>query len=804
MLGMNYVSDPEPLKYPHMKTYDDAYNPAHFIFWKETSDDYTWMFRKNLPDIDEEVLSEVRDILADLSQELLSDSEITAPVPKTDIFMPVSSGSFDPGIGKSAPNWEIEYDSPEWDYEESRMIAKRSLAPKRPGETRDIGILTPASMHRHRRFMFFLQMACRRIRGCPYGQDMDKVDRIVTAFSKAGEFYYMRDYTKSGMTVPHPVIRAVFEGFYRRRPDYGEMAARWFENGQLYFADDMACPSHTTSGAPLGLFVEGYTLLQYAIHRINMGSFARRCSFSATNDDMLVAFRTLDDCLSYIDIDIVTNTNLGMVYKDTKSGWAQHSFVYCEEYFVDGKRQDKSSLYAGALLGAIKAVNIVQAKQFAHSVLLACPEITPKIQIALSAVIGSFPYEFDCREGRWPYLFGGWLPQVRQGVDFSYDFYNGDFIAAAAYWASRQTLRKEQGLSTDPHLVIGRVLGIRLLNKPEGHLADLVDLIPLFGTKKTMKRHYMKAQSHPRTIANQYQSLYDLRQKAFNNYLTGKWDCPSVCEEWLIRHPNSVIRTSMPGLEFKQCVDVLPIITGLPKARLDMKLHLLAKTGHIDWIADVNLRPTQIRMVCDGITGHSGLVYLTDDGALLSTHIAQLRGLHDLMIEKNLTISSFYGDRRNILLSRAWIFSPRPRIVDLYRLHDLLGRQMGGDMTTLEAAMQAASLMDQLDKVSSKDEVYEEKLKTQDPDQGLLELGEYILGALRQIGEGTDSAAASFLHRLCGGVGTEPLDQAWRNQNLYPTFSDGGIREEPPIETTSSSSSSDGFGGDVWDDLDGL
>jgi hypothetical protein len=805
MLGLTYVSDPPHIPFAPMKGFDDAYNPAHFIFWEEDSEDYLWMLRQNLSPPDPEMLEDVRRCCADISKELLSDEEIGAPVPKTAIFMPVSSGSFDPLAGKSMPNWEVEYDSPEWDYEEPRMIAKRSLAPKRPGETRDIGVLTPASMHRHRRFMFFLQMACRRIRGCPYGQDMNKVSKIVDVMSHAGPFYYMRDYTKSGMTVPHPVIRAVFEGFYERRPDYAEMASSWYEKGQLYFSTDMECPSHPTSGAPLGLWVEGYTLLQYAIHRINKASLSFKTTFSATNDDMVIGFRSLEQCISYIDIDIVTNSNLGMAYKDTKSGWAKDSFVYCEEYVMNGKRLDKSSLYAGAVLGGIKAVNIVQAKQFVHSVLLACPSITPEIELATNTVINAFEAEFDERESRWPYLFGGWLPQVKDGVDYSYDWYNGDLIASAAYWAARQTLRKENSLSTDPHLVIGRVLGIRLLNKPSGHLADLVDLIPFFGSKKTMKRHYMKAQNHPRTVANQYQALYDLRQKAFCNYLNAKWELPSVTSEWLIRHPNSVIRTSMPGLKFKKCVKILPVRTGLPNSRLDMKLHLLAKTGHIDWISDIRLRPTHIRMICDGITGHTGLVYLTEDGALLSSHVSQLKGLLPLAAEKNLTISSFYGDSKQILLSRAWIFSEHPRVVDLYRLHDLLGRKMGGNMDTQEAAMQAADLMDKYHAQRLEDEGDEEEPEPPEPDSKLLEIAEYILGSLRVVGQDSDSAAVSFLSRISGSVRAENADGAWTNQNLYPKFSEDGTREGPTNDNTPSEpSTEESFGGDVWDDLDGL
>jgi hypothetical protein len=806
MIGLKYVTDPDPISFVPMKDYHGAYNPAHFIFWQEDSDDYTWMLRDNVHVPDPEILDELRNICSDLSEELLSDAEIMQNVPKTEIFMPVSSGSFDPALGKSLPNWEAEYDNPNWDYEEPRMVAKRSLAPKRPGETRDIGILTPASMHRHRRFMFFLQMACRRIRGCPYGQDMDKVARVIDVFRRSGPWYYMRDYTKSGMTVPHPVIRAVFEGFYRRRPDYAEMAASWYENGQLHFSSDPDV-KHPTSGAPLGLFVEGYTLLQYAIHRMNKGMCSLSTTFSGTNDDMLVSFKSEEDCIHYIHVDMVTNSNLGMAYKDTKSGYAYKSFVYCEEYVKDSRLLDKSSLFAGAVLGGIKAVNIVQAKQFVHSVLLACKSITSVIELAVNMVIGSFEPEFDDRESRWPYLFGGWYPQVKCGLDYSYDWYNGDLIASAAYWAARQTLKKEKSLSSEPHLVIGRVLGIRLLKKPEGHLSDLVDLIPLFGTKKTMKRHYMKAQNHPRTIANQYQSLFDLRQKAFNNYLNGKWELPSVDENWLIRHPNSVIRTKMPGLEFKKCIDVMPVITGLPNSRLDMKLHLLAKTGNIDWVSDIRLRPTHIRMICDGITGHSGLVYLTEDGALLSSHISQLRGLEDLAMSTSLTISNFYGDKRNILLSRAWIFSKVPRIVDLYRLADLLGTKMGGDITTMECAMQAADLMDKLQAKKSEEISETEILKDQEPEDisGLLELAEYILGALRQVGADSDTAAASFLERIQGSVMSEKLDTRLGDKSLYPILSGEGSSDTPTDEIEPlSPTSSEGFGGDIWDELEGL
>jgi hypothetical protein len=257
-MNMDFNSPPEkrseigPISGPY-----STYLPHHFIFWNQGSDDVKYMF-DSVPESHEEALEELRDRIAALSELFISEEELNEEPPPEFIFRPVATGSFTGE--KVTPEWETELDDPYGDLEEEIMIAARSVAPKRPGETREIGILKPGSLRFHRRLMWNMQRAVSRIPGCPHGKDEKYLDSIVTKIGRSCNHFYMRDYTKSGMTIPHAVIDAICKGFWARRPDMGEKAARFFIDQQLFIREGPDCPyelTRPTTGSPLGMFVEG-------------------------------------------------------------------------------------------------------------------------------------------------------------------------------------------------------------------------------------------------------------------------------------------------------------------------------------------------------------------------------------------------------------------------------------------------------------------------------------------------------------------------------------------------------------------
>jgi hypothetical protein len=585
-LGMDFHTKPEKPSSIKLTSYDSSYLPYFFIFWREEVEDYKAMFDGVPSDTDPEVLETISDLVAEMSEKLISDEEIASDPPYDVIWRPVATGGFTGD--KTMPEWEIEFDDPSGDLEEEILVSARGQAPKRPSETRDIGVLKPGSLRFHRRIMWLLQKACKRIPGCPYGQSQDFIKKVVSRLGSRKDAFYMRDYTKSGMTIPHEVQAAVFNGFYRRRPELGIKAARFFKDQQLYFKDrdtgewELRRPD---TGSPLGLFVEGYTLLQYALHELNLREVtfpSSSCLFSATNDDMVAAFDSPLDAQEYLLADERNNALIGMQYKDTKSGIATHAFVFCEEYWLNECLQTKDSLFTTAIVGAWHAASPFMAKEYTYSILLSCGNVSDKIINALRDTQARVGYEFHEDEYHWPYLFGGWLPCIKEGLDHSITWYDGDLRAQAGYWASQMRINPKGSLSDRPTMALSRKMNMRLVAEPSS-IPDWVDLVPLMGTKRTLKRHYRRAQTDYKSVFREYDKLAKLRLAKFHAIMEGKIDFDSPTYQWLRRHPKSVWLSSFPNMVTRDPIGRVPAPRyGFKDRSFDMKVLMLKQKGYVD------------------------------------------------------------------------------------------------------------------------------------------------------------------------------------------------------------------------------
>jgi len=622
-MNMKFNIEPDHEPSFTMDSYSSTYLGYHFIFWKEEVNDYEAMFG-GVPDTDPELLSELQEFVSRISEDLLSDEEILEEPPLDFVYRPVATGGFTGD--KTHPSWSIEYDAPEWDIDEEVMICARSQAPKRPGETRDIGIMRPSSLHFHRRFMYLLQKACKRISGCPYGKDPDVLRRIVTKIGSDKEYFYMRDYTKSGMTIPHSVQGAILRGFYARRPELAEKAARFFSDQQLFFKNDDGSYrlERPDTGSPLGMFVEGYTLFQYALHNMNLSQIsaeAKHFLFSATNDDMVVGNNDRDELEEYLLADERNNSALGMSYKDTKSGISHNRFVFCEEYWIDDYIDPKSALFATTLIGARSSFNPFHAKEYCYSVLLSAGEITPQILKALHDVQSHVGYEFHEQEFKWPYLFGGWLPQIKQGLDHSIEWYDGDLKASAGYWANQVHLPKKGSLSQEPHLTIGRKLNVKMICEPED-IKHWVDLVPLFGTRRTLERHYRTGLSSPISVLKEYNLLSKYRMQAYTNYISGKREIPSVYKDYIMRHPSTFIPTDMPYLTLSEPITrVTYPRLGVKDQTFIAKMIMLRHAGYIDLDIPGTATGTSVFLAEHGICDPFSYKYLPVGHKGVSTFI---------------------------------------------------------------------------------------------------------------------------------------------------------------------------------------
>jgi hypothetical protein len=496
----------------------------------------------------------------------------------------------------------------------------------------------------------------------------------------------MRDYTKSGMTIPHKVQTAVLKGFFARRPELGKKGARFFAEQQLFVNDgggsyDMTRP---LSGSPLGLFVEGYTLLQYAIHEMNLNSGVLPRSmftFSATNDDMVVGCKDHDTLISYQDIDIRTNSELCMAYKDTKSGISINRFVFCEEYWVDDHVEDKSCLYSTAIITAKHAYSPFHAKEYVYSVLSSAQVITPEIEAAVREVQSTVGYEFHEDEWNWPFLFGGWLPCIKSGLDHSIEWYNGDLRAIAGYWASRERLRKYGSLDESPHLALGRKYGIRLLSEAKD-IPNWVDLIPLLGSRRSIERHFRQAHAHPKAILKDYLKLGRIRLEKYNSIMAGSVDVPSPTHEWVLRHPNTYWMDVMPGIESAEPFTTLHSPRyGMKNNNQFMKLLYLRSLGHIDMEGSAPISKTTIEMAKLGITEHCHLNHLRLSKRGISTKILALQppGLYDWSLRTDKVPISICDGDSPLQATELWCFMPASSLLTAMRSISYLKDSIKGE-----------------------------------------------------------------------------------------------------------------------------
>jgi hypothetical protein len=808
MMNMKFNIEPDSEPPFKLDNYSGTYIPFHFIFWREEVNDYEAMF--GLPYSDPELLEELEDFVAEISERLISEEELCSEPPDTFVYRPVATSGFTGDETK--PEWEIEFDDPSQDLEEQVMVCARSIAPKRPSETRDIGIMRPASLRFHRRFMYHLQQACFKIKGCPYGKSPEYLRSVVSSIGSNNDYFYMRDYTKSGMTIPHLVQRAVLRGFFRRRPGYGDEAADFFSRQQFFVKQpsgeyELLRPD---TGSPLGMFVEGYTLFQYALHNMNISQISsdrRLFQFSATNDDMVVGSRDLPALQEYLLADERNNSALGMSYKDTKSGISEDAFVYCEEYWMGDHLDPKSCLFADTMIGAKYAHSVFHAKEYAYAIMLSAREITPPVRNALREVQSHWGYEFHEDEFDWPFLFGGWLPQIVNGLDYSIQWFNGDLKAVGGYWANQVHLRKKGKLDELPHLSLGRRLGIKLLEEPSNP-SYFLDLVPFLGSKRALQYHYRTGASHPRAILKEYLLLSKLRKERYDKIIEGSVDCDPVYKDYLYRHPSSYIPPDMPYIRVREAYTrvVLPRL-GFREQGAIFQLHRMRKLGYIDFTVPCKTSETSVKLAEIGISSNFDYPYLpiTPEGVsteVLRTHLAGLLTYYE---ETGNMIVSLGDNDAPLKESALWGCMPTSSLLTVCRFWPYILKydKRSPDMSDL---IRWGEVFKGIAAQNAREEDFDEPEPEDNPvyTEAQLLIGQMLRDVIRDFDPDPDATIASLMHRIearkdnlfAEETAMRLADFTSGDVSLLPTARSGNEQAE---EGAGGSDSSDIF--DPWAEL---
>jgi len=615
------------------------------------------------PPTDPEMIAELEGIISSYSEKYLPSGDFSAP--DSFVWAPTSSNAFTGDSHK--PEWEIEYDDPFTDDIDNTLVFSRGVAMKRPSEVRDIGLMTPQSMRLHRTMMYPMQVVARKIPDCVYGRDQEFIRRECVHIGESGHYFFMRDYVKSGMTIHHDVVCAVIRGFFSRDPQKADYYQKVVRRSRVHMKDEDGSWSSffPKTGFPLGMFVEGYTLLQYAMNQMvssRVGKRPRR--FNGNNDDMIASFLTLDDATEYFNTDVALQSDLGLSVKGSKTGISVDKFIYAEEYWDGSNLLLKDMLFSMSIIGARFAINVVHAKELVNSILMSCQPFVPKVKIAVRYAQEAYNVEFSEQEYNWPYLFGGWWPCFEEGLDSSIKWRTGDSIADCAYWASRVRIGMNKELKTVGTLAYGRKRNLRLTEIPTDP-EDLKALKPLFGSKRCLKEYYNLISRAPREIKRKYTQLFIRRRERFNSYLTGKADCPPVVPGWLRRHPNSIIIKSMEGVKYsKRGFLMKQPILGITINDTKSRLGAMMARGLLTTDKPFPLSKSEKSLHALGITKELAVPFVPiAEGGLPMSHLQfHLRGLVPFYMEHGLFVKTIDDSDEQFNYTKHWEYCPLPLV----------------------------------------------------------------------------------------------------------------------------------------------
>jgi hypothetical protein len=499
--------------------------------------------------------------------------------PLSHIYNPSNSSAYDAMRG-NFPSWELEHNDSSHDGEDTVLMGVRAPVPKAPGEKRDSVCLTAQSHRRFIRVNYHLKKAMYELDLCPFGKDIREVHKIIKKIDKPNLYFYMRDITKAGLTIPIEVICAVYRGFYRRRPEYGIMAANFYKGIQLHIKNGSSFDVlHPKRGHFLGHWTEGMTLLQYAIDIITnrrVGGVSR--VFSAVNDDMVAGFEDKDAANLYSEEDMDVCNKLCIDFKDTKSGITYNAFVYLEEYIKGGMIEDKSNLLLGSLMSAKYCMTMPIAKRFVYNIFMgSIVNWNRHIESCYFELVNHWGYEFYNYEHTMPFEFGGWLPYITNGLNDFKQLWDKSVTTSAAYFAVRYTIKNPSDIKEEPWSNLGRKLEAKIINKTAAlEQMEFLDLTMMFGTRNYLKEKFLRGcNNHEQIIqkftfeARERQRIY---QKVNEPHTVGAFE-----HDFYKRHPGCRLRPH-PDIVNGTCIGTIKdLVVGVKNlGQVEAKLLYLA------------------------------------------------------------------------------------------------------------------------------------------------------------------------------------------------------------------------------------
>jgi hypothetical protein len=472
-----YKPDPDYWSGP-----DSWFDMRFTIFWELESDDHKYMFSEG----SEEAITDL-EYMESFSFAVLSviPNDISIEEDVLGTYYPGSAKSYDPSVPdkKRVPEWLECYGEDYLDDGPPIPKVKGVQIPKCAGETRD-GVTIPPTT---KRLLTKVGKAISQlIRKGPYskrhptGMTYDQVKGKLSHLDQKYAWFLCLDFEKIGISLPIPIIIATLEACYEVTGyDPFQEAIELFRGMEYHNGSEYA---KVLRGYCLGLFNEGMTLVQLALHYLVCEEISADRDGMFLNDDGVVAFTTQDEAMAYAEADSTTCLALGIPRKDEKSFLARGFFVFCEEYYNEGLLP-KKTVRDCAYNSCYYVSNIRVAKELFSSISLSMGLDEDK----LAPLIEYWGYELYEDEYLSPYEFGGWYHFISQGVNVCLTYYDRSFDMYWGYHAISQRLAHKGKVGKKPTQPLSRIINALKIEPDDeiDHEAK-IKLEDLFGDRRAI------------------------------------------------------------------------------------------------------------------------------------------------------------------------------------------------------------------------------------------------------------------------------------------------------------------------------
>jgi hypothetical protein len=432
----NYMDDESVMEWGVLDKYSDVFPHRHLVHWTEDDpEDYKYM-KEALP-VDREELTFFKSCLQDLIKEIK-----VKPIPSLFIKAEGGTSVIDEEEHfrgyKKITSHEVSFSH--------IMEGYRTVIPVEPASYRDSFVLKESSLNTISLISLLTRQIVSKLEASAMrpGQGAHIRETIAGRKLEKFKFCYVRDFTKSGLTMNHEILRTTVETLNEAFPGVG------FEYGDILYNHCIRLKKDKSSeyltirrGHGLGMANEITTLIQCTIdlmNRVEKPGLADLIHTDCYNDD----FRAIGPAsylVQYMIIDEIRCNKLGLCLKKQKTRVLENASLFLEEYATLDMSYNKDILQIMTIQNAYYAYNIYHAKTLIRPLVYSFwAESNEEALIEVRSLIEYWGCEFYPEEIQFASEMGGWIDLPYFG---SYQAMRGSYLEAALPYKNLKGVRAE-------------------------------------------------------------------------------------------------------------------------------------------------------------------------------------------------------------------------------------------------------------------------------------------------------------------------------------------------------------------------